>query len=80
MSDIQTCCRCGKPCNHSGNDESLDIWAMITTYTENGDVGKTGEQVNSQLLDADYLVVCATCAGDVLNLWNTFVKHVKKES
>ncbi len=73
MSDKQVCVMCGEPVG----ELSIDLWAMVTLYTEHGDVAKTCEELDSDYIKHDYLVIGDKCCGRKMAVhWNEMVKQI----
>lgn len=72
-----TCEVCGQPVQ----GESIDLWALVTWYTENGDVAKTGIELQSDYIKRgdDYIVIGDRCCGVTMaGLWNDFISKLRR--
>ncbi len=63
-------------CKKPVEDQSTDIWALVTLYEPDGEVRKTGEQGD---LANDYLVICnrTYCQVWIKTYWDEFVNEVR---
>ncbi len=68
----QTCDMCGEPVG----ELSIDLWAMVTLYTEHGDVAKTCEELDPDVMKQDYLVIGVCCMDKAIVHWNGMVRNI----
>lgn len=65
------CERCGRAIQ--ANEQSLDVWALVTQYDENREIRSTGEPSD---IPNDYVVFGECCSSVVKTAWALFINHV----
>ena len=69
------CMVCGRDLKDTN---SIDLWALVSIYDEDGEPVKTGEQID---WPDDYLVIGEDCCGHIArSLWTELVQRVKEVS
>lgn len=80
--DVNHCMVCGRELKDTA---SIDLWALVSVYNEDGEPVKTGEPIQYSVPGGewpdDYLVIGLDCCGHVARgLWSALVTRLKEVS
>ncbi len=72
---MNNCAICGQPLS---NKESYDVWLLVTSFDEDGDMIKTSMEPDDKNLTTDYESYGIECCGQrVVAAWNEMLLQLK---